>query len=57
VKRPSDDGLLAVELGPYLFGPLVVVPLEAVRRIDPDTETIFLSFSKRDVRQAQRLHR
>jgi hypothetical protein len=32
-----------VELGTLLFGELVLVPLAALREIDPDTETVFLS--------------
>ena len=50
----ADGTVLVVELGPLLFGELVILPLEALKEIDPDTETISVDLSKQQVRQAPR---
>jgi hypothetical protein len=50
----ADGTVLVVELGPLLFGELVILPLEALTEIDPDTETIFVDRSQQQVREAPR---
>jgi hypothetical protein len=52
--READGTILVVELGPLLFGELVILPLEALTEIDPNSEAIFVDLSKQQVRQAPR---
>lgn len=54
VTADAAPGTIVVELGPLVFGELVVLPLNSVDAIDVDTETLLLGLSIREVRAAPR---
>ena len=43
---------LIVDTGPWIFGKKVMIPAGVVRAIDPDTETILVSRSKDEIKDA-----
>ena len=43
---------LIVDTGPWIFGKKVMIPAGVVRDIDPDTETIFVSRMKDEIKDA-----
>ena len=46
---------LVVDTGPWIFGKTVVLPAGVVERVDPDTETVLLSATKGEIRNAPEL--
>jgi hypothetical protein len=43
---------LVVDTGPWIFGKKVLLPAGVVDRVDPDTETVFVSRSKDEIKNA-----
>ena len=43
---------MIVDTGPWIFGKKVMIPAGVVRDIDPDTETIFVSRTKDEIKNA-----
>lgn len=41
-----------VDTGPWIFGKKVMLPAGVVDRVDPDTETVFVSRSKDEIKNA-----
>ena len=43
---------LIVDTGPWIFGKKVLLPAGVIDRVDPDTETVFVSLSKDEIKNA-----
>jgi hypothetical protein len=43
---------LVVDTGPWIFGKKVLLPAGVVERVDPDTETVFVSRTKDEIKNA-----
>ena len=43
---------IIVDTGPWIFGKKVMLPAGLIREIDPDTETIFVSRTKDEIKNA-----
>ena len=43
---------LIVDTGPWIFGKKVLLPAGVIERVDPDTETVFVSRSKDEIKNA-----
>jgi hypothetical protein len=43
---------LIVDTGPWIFGKKVLLPAGVVERVDPDTETVFVSLTKDEIKNA-----
>jgi hypothetical protein len=43
---------LIVDTGPWIFGKKVMLPAGVIDRVDPDTETVFVSRSKDEIKNA-----
>ena len=46
------NSFVIVDTGPWIFGKKVLIPAGVVRDIDPDTETIFVSRTKDEIKNA-----
>jgi hypothetical protein len=46
---------LVVDTGPWIFGKKVVLPAGVVERVDPESETVFVSPTKDEIRDAPKL--
>ena len=55
VDEATDDAgssYIVVDTGPWIFGKKVMLPAGVVRDIDLDTETIFVSLTKDEIKDA-----
>jgi len=55
VDRVSDEldaRYIVVDTGPWILGKKVLLPAGVIGRIDPDTETVFVSRTKAEVQNA-----
>ena len=43
---------LVVDTGPWIFGKKVLLPAGVIERVDPDTETAFVSLTKDEIKNA-----
>src|SRR5919201_1136796 len=43
---------IVVDTGPWIFGKKVMIPAGVIRDIDPDTQTIFVSRTKDEIKNA-----
>jgi hypothetical protein len=43
---------LIVDTGPWIFGKKVLLPAGVIERVDPDTETVHVSLSKDEIKNA-----
>ena len=48
----ADSGHVVVDTGPWIFGKKVLLPAGVVDRVDLDTETVFLSRTKDEIKNA-----
>jgi hypothetical protein len=48
----SGGGYLIVDTGPWIFGKKVMLPAGVVEHVDPDTETVFVSRTKDEIKSA-----
>ena len=48
----TGGSFIVVDTGPWIFGKKVMIPAGLVRDIDPDTETIFVSRTKDEIKSA-----
>jgi hypothetical protein len=48
----AAGSFLIVDTGPWIFGKKIMIPAGLVRDIDPDTETIFVSRAKDEIKNA-----
>ena len=46
------SSFLIVDTGPWIFGKKVMIPAGVIRDIDPDTETIFVTRTKDEIKDA-----
>ena len=53
-ESTADAGksYIVVDTGPWIFGKKVMIPAGLIRDIDPDTETIFVSRTKDEIKNA-----
>jgi len=50
--REVGGSFLIVDTGPWIFGKKIMIPAGLVRDIDPDTETILVSRTKDEIKNA-----
>ena len=43
---------LIVDTGPWIFGKKVLLPAGVIERVDPDTETVYVSLTKDEIKNA-----
>jgi hypothetical protein len=48
----AGGSFIVVDTGPWIFGKKVMLPAGVIRDIDPDTETIFVSRTKDEIKNA-----
>jgi hypothetical protein len=48
----TGGSFIVVDTGPWIFGKKVMIPAGLIRDIDPDTETIFVSRTKDEIKNA-----
>lgn len=48
----AGDSFIVVDTGPWIFGKKVMIPAGLIRDIDPDSETVFVSRSKEEIKNA-----
>jgi hypothetical protein len=48
----AGRSLLIVDTGPWIFGKKVMLPAGVIDRVDPDTETVFVSRTKDEIKNA-----
>ena len=48
----TGSSMLIVDTGPWIFGKKVLLPAGVVERVDPDTETVFVSRTKDEIKNA-----
>jgi hypothetical protein len=48
----AGRSMLIVDTGPWIFGKKVLLPAGVVERVDPDTETVFVSRTKDEIKNA-----
>ena len=47
-----DGGIGKIDTGPWIFGKKVLLPAGVIDRVDPDTETVFVSLTKDEIKNA-----
>ena len=55
VDEATNDvagSFIIVDTGPWIFGKKVMIPAGVIRDIDPDTQTIFVSRTKDEIKNA-----
>jgi hypothetical protein len=55
VDESSNDvggSFIVVDTGPWIFGKKVMLPAGVIQNIDPDTETVFVSRTKDQIKNA-----
>src|SRR5205823_14543485 len=50
--REAGGSFIIVDTGPWIFGKKVMIPAGVIRDIDPDTETIFVTRTKDEIKDA-----
>jgi len=50
--KEAGGSFIVVDTGPWIFGKKVMLPAGLIRDIDPDTETIFVSRTKDEIKNA-----
>jgi hypothetical protein len=50
--KEAGGSFIVVDTGPWIFGKKVMLPAGLIREIDPDTETIFVSRTKDEIKNA-----
>ena len=48
----ASSSFIVVDTGPWIFGKKVMLPAGVIRDIDPDAETIFVAFTKDEIKNA-----
>jgi hypothetical protein len=48
----AGSSYLIVDTGPWIFGKKVMLPAGVVQRVDPDSETLFVSRTKDEIKNA-----
>jgi hypothetical protein len=48
----AGGSFIVVDTGPWIFGKKIMLPAGVLRDIDPDAETIFVSLSKDEIKNA-----
>ena len=48
----AGGSFIVVDTGPWIFGKKVMLPAGMVREIDLDTETVFVDFTKDEIKNA-----
>jgi hypothetical protein len=48
----AGDSFIVVDTGPWIFGKKVMLPAGVIRDIDLDTETVFVSLTKDEIKNA-----
>ena len=43
---------IVVDTGPWIFGKKVMIPAGAIQSVDPDTETVFVSYTKDEIKDS-----
>ena len=46
----AGSSFVVVDTGPWIFGKKVMLPAGAIQSVDPDTETVFVSFTKDEIK-------
>jgi len=55
VDDATDDttgSVIVVDTGSWIFGKKVMLPAGVIERIDPDSETIFVNYTKDEIKNA-----
>ena len=50
--KEAGGSFIIVDTGPWIFGKKIMLPAGLVRDIDPDTETLFVSRTKDEIKNA-----
>jgi hypothetical protein len=50
--KDASGAFLVLDTGPWIFGKKVILPAGVIERIDPDTETLFVSRTKDEIKNA-----
>jgi hypothetical protein len=50
--REAGSSCIIVDTGPWIFGKKVMIPAGVIKDIDPDTETIFVTRTKDEIKDA-----
>ena len=48
----AGGSFVVVDTGPWIFGKKVMIPAGVIRDIDPDTETLLVSLTKEEIKNA-----
>jgi hypothetical protein len=48
----ASKSYIVVDTGPWIFGKKVLLPAGVVERVDPDSETVFVSRSKDEIKNS-----
>ena len=48
----AGSSFLVVDTGPWIFGKKVMLPAGTIQSVDPDTETVFVSRTKDEIKNA-----
>ncbi|OLE37093.1 MAG: hypothetical protein AUG48_05440 [Actinobacteria bacterium 13_1_20CM_3_68_9] len=48
----AGGSFIVVDTGPWIFGKKVMIPAGVIRDIDPDTETLLVSLTKEEIKNA-----
>jgi hypothetical protein len=48
----AGGSFIIVDTGPWIFGKKVMLPAGVIREIDADTETVFVDFTKDEIKNA-----
>ena len=46
------SSFVIVDTGPWIFGKKVMIPAGAIQSVDPDTETVFVSYTKDEIKDS-----
>jgi hypothetical protein len=52
VTYETGSSYIVVDTGPWIFGKKVMLPAGVVRDVDPDSETVFVSRTKEQIKNA-----
>ena len=50
--KEAGGSFIVVDTGPWIFGKKVMIPAGVIRDIDPDTETLLVSLTKEEIKNA-----
>ena len=48
----AGSSFVVVDTGPWIFGKKVMIPAGAIQSVDPDTETVFVSYTKDEIKDS-----